>query len=102
MTDINLKAIAKRVNWYTEPDVLLANVDLFVAQVMARGTTDDVIAVQKTYLLPTFVNAYLNAPPGLFSKRAWSYWGLVLLDQPDRPRPERFAGANKFDWRSAT
>ena len=102
MRDLDLKAIAKRVNWYSESDVLLSNVDLFVAQVMARGTTDDVIAVQNAYPLQAFVSAYLNAPPGLFSKRAWSYWGLMLLDQPDRPRPERFAGSNKFDWRSAT
>ena len=102
MKTLDLKAIAKRVNWYSEPDELLANVNLFVAQVMARGTTDDVVAIQQAYPRQAFVSAYLNAPPGLFSKRAWSYWGLMLLDEPGRPRPERFAGANNFDWRNAT
>lgn len=96
---ISLEDIARRVNWYTEPTQVLANTNLFLSQVMARGLTEDVIAVLRRYSDDDFRNAYINAPPGLFSKRAWAYWGLVLLNDPNRQLPERFPGANKFDWR---
>lgn len=100
--DTLMEDIARRINWYTAPEQVLRNVDLFLSQVMARGHADDIIAVQQRYSTEDFRHAYLHAPPGLFDKRAWAYWGLMLLDDPDRPRPERFPGANEFDWRKAT
>lgn len=96
---VSLEDIARRVNWYTPADRLLANTDLFLAQVMARGTADDIVLVQQHFSTEDFKRAYLHAPPGLFQRRAWSYWGLMLLDDPNYPLPERFPGANKFDWR---
>ena len=95
----DLESIAKRINWYTPPDRLLENVNLFLSQVMARGNADDLIAVQQHYSKEDFKSAYLHAPPGLFTKRAWVYWGFMLFDNPDYPMPERFPGANQFDWR---
>ena len=97
-----LEEIAKRVNWYTDPGRTLANVGSFLAQIMARGSADDIITVSRHYSQDDFRKAYLEAPPGLFSRRAWAYWGLMLLDDTDRPMPERFPGANQFDWRKRT
>ena len=97
----SLKGIAGRVNWYTPPDCLLADTDQFLAQVMARGTADDIATVQQRFSAEAFRKAYLHAPPGIFSKKAWAYWGLILLDNPDHPIPERFPGANQFDWRKS-
>lgn len=97
-----LEEVARHVNWYTDPKVLLSNVNLFLCQVMARGSVNDIIAAQKVHPKESFKNAYLHAPPGLFTKRAWAYWGLMLLNDPKRPMPERFPGANQFDWRRAT
>ena len=97
-----LEEIAKRVNWYTDPDRVVANVNLFLSQVMARGSTDDIIAVQQHFSWDDFRRAYLDAPAGLFTRRAWAYWGLMLLNDPNYPIPERFPGANRLDWRKAT
>jgi hypothetical protein len=69
---------------------------------MARGSTQDIVTVQQRYSEEDFKKAYLHAPPGLFSKRAWAYWGLMLLGHSNHPLPERFAGANRLDWRKAT
>ncbi len=102
MLSTELQAIAKRVNWYTPTDQLLANPNLFLAQVMARSSEHDLIAVQKQFSAEDFKRAYLHAPPGLFTKRAWAYWGLMLLGVPNYPTPERFPGANRFDWRKNT
>jgi hypothetical protein len=98
----DLERVAKRVNWYIDPARTLTNPRLFLAQTMARGSADDIVAVGRHYSQEDFREAYLDAPPGLFSRRAWAYWGLVLLDDPDRPMPERFPGANQFDWRKWT
>jgi hypothetical protein len=94
-----LEEIARRINWYSDSTRLLANTNLFLSQVMARGTAAEIIDVQRHFTEEDFRQAYLHAPPGLFTKRAWAYWGLMLLDDPDRPLPERFPGANRFDWR---
>ena len=98
-TDISLEEVARHVNWYTDPQRLLANPNLFLCQVMARGTLEDLVATQRQYSGEEFKRAYLCAPPGLFSKRAWAYWGLMLLDNPQSPMPERFPGSGQFDWR---
>jgi hypothetical protein len=99
IVDISLEEVARHINWYTDPSRLLANANLFLCQVMARGTIEDVATTQRQYSLEEFRKAYLNAPPGLFSKRAWAYWGVMLLDNPKYPMPERFPGSNQFDWR---
>jgi hypothetical protein len=96
-----LEHIARRVNWYTDPGRLLANTDLFLCQVMARGGLEDILAVQTLYPRADFEKAYLRAPPGLFTPRAWAYWGL-MLDHASLPLPERFPGSNSFDWRKST
>jgi hypothetical protein len=100
--DISLEEVARHVNWYSDPDRLLANTSLFLCQVMARGTLEDIITTRHRYSPEEFRKAYLSAPPGLFSKRAWAYWGLMLVDDPKYPMPERFPGSNLLDWRRAT
>jgi hypothetical protein len=100
--DIALEEIARHVNWYTDPRRLLANQDLFLCQVMARGTHEDVVATQRRYSWEEFRKAYRRAPPGLFSRRAWAYWGLMLLDDPNYPLPERFPGSNQLAWRGGS
>jgi hypothetical protein len=96
-----LEDIARRVNWYSDPARLAANADLFLCQVMARGALDDVVTAQRHFSLTDFEKAYLHAPPGLFTPRAWAYWGL-MLGRAEQPLPERFPGANGFDWRKST
>lgn len=97
-----LEDVARRVNWHREPDQLLADVDRFLAEVMARGNTEDVLAVQAHFTKHQLKQAYLASPPGLFSRRAWAYWGLMLLGNAAYPMPERFPGSGRFDWRRAT
>lgn len=100
--DPRLEQIARRVNWYTEPRRLLSDPNWFLNHVMARGVFEDVLIVLEHFSRDDLKRAYLAAPPGLFTRRAWAYWGLMLLGVPDRPMPERFPGANRLDWRHAT
>lgn len=98
----SLEDIARRVNWYTSASRLLANSDRFLAETMARGTVEDIALIQQHFPAEDLKRAYRNAPPGLFTNKAWAYWGLMLLDDPHYPAPERFPGANQFDWRRSS
>ena len=97
----SLQDVARHVNWYTDPQRLLVNINLFLCQVMARGSVDDLIVAQRHFAQEDFRKAILDAPPGLFSRRAWAYWTWMLLSASNYPMPERFPGANQFDWRHA-
>jgi hypothetical protein len=97
----SLQDVAHHVNWYTDPQLLLSDANLFLCQVMARGGVQDLIVVQRHFPLEAFREALLHAPAGLFSKRAWAYWTWMLLNDLSYPMPERFPGANQFDWRHA-
>ena len=97
-----LEDVARGINWYTKPEQLLADLDRFLCQVMARGLADEIITTQHYFTRDQFKKAYRAAPPGLFTKRAWSYWGLMLFDDPALAMPERFPGAGGFDWRKGT
>jgi hypothetical protein len=97
-----LEQVARRINWFTPAHHLLSDVHGFLTQVMARGDIEDIVTILDCYSLDDLRSAYLDAPSGLFTKRAWAYWGLVLLNDAERPMPERFPGANGFDWRRAT
>jgi len=96
-----LISTARRVNWYTDPELLISDQCKFLCEVMARGTAMDIISVRSNIPDSDFQAAYRNAPPGLFDRRSWAYWGLKLFSDSDYlPYPERFPQASGFDWRS--
>ena len=98
--DEELLRVARRVNWYTSAEKVIANTPLFLSQIMARGGTSDIIFMNSRFSVEQKKEAYLNAPPGLFDRRAWAYWGLVLFDNPKAyPLPERFPNSGVVDWR---
>jgi hypothetical protein len=68
---------------------------------MARGRGEDVVAAQQHYSAEDFRRAYVKAHAGLFTPRAWACWGLLLLNEPERPLPQRFPGSARLDWRHA-
>ena len=99
---LTAEAVAKSVNWYTPPEQVVADAPLFIAQIMARGGERDVIWLRRRFTLKQQRAAYEAAPPGLFSRRHWAYWGLMLLGAPDAlPYPVRFPdtpAAQRIHW----
>ena len=83
--------VARRVNWYTPPDKVVEKPLLFIAQIMARGGTREILWMRRHFSPEQQKQACESAPPGLFSRRCWAYWGLMLFGAPDaRPYPQRF------------
>ncbi len=74
-----LRAVARRVVWFKDPDAALAEPAHFLAHVMTYGTLEDVVAVQEAIGRDAFGEALDHAPPGVFDPRSWAYWHLVFV-----------------------
>ena len=81
--------IARRTVWWQAPDRTLARPLEFIARVMATGSLDDVHDVERQFGRVRLTEALTNAPPGVFDRRSWNYWRLVLGLDAAAPLPER-------------
>jgi hypothetical protein len=73
-----MASVARRVAWWQEPERTLARPLEFVARVMASGTLDEVRDVERFFGRAALREAVTSASPGVFDRRAWNYWLLVL------------------------
>ena len=90
--------LARNVNWYEPPEAVAAKPLQLLAETMARGSADDIVQAQALFSEKQFREAYRGAPPGLFDRPAWAYWGLKLLGSPEAlPFPERYPDVG-WEW----
>lgn len=86
-----LAEIAARVAWWQAPDRTIARPVEFVGRVMASGSIDEVREVERHYGRAKLREAVAKASPGVFDRRSWNYWRLVLGLDRTAPLPERRA-----------
>jgi hypothetical protein len=84
-----IEAVARRVIWFEQPSVAIANTSRFVAYAMTYGTYRDVAEIRKQLSDDDLREALAAAPPGIFDPRSWAYWNLMLGRYPAPPMPER-------------
>jgi len=88
-TDERIAQIARRIVWWQEPARTIARSLEFVARVMASGTLDEVRDVERRFGRVVLREAAIKAPPGVFDRRSWNYWLLVLGLERTMPFPVR-------------
>lgn len=81
-----LAAIARKVAWWDAPERTQARPRLFIARVLARGSTEDVLDVEAQFGRAALRKAVAGAPADVLDDRARNYWQLVL-DLPREPAP---------------
>jgi hypothetical protein len=81
--------IARRIVWWQEPGPTLARPLGFVARVMASGSLEEVRDVEMFFGRRALGEALTKATPGLFDRRSWNYWLLVLGLDRATPLPAR-------------
>lgn len=86
-----LRAVARRVVWFKEPDEALAEPIHFLAHVMTFGTIEDLATLRGIVGPNEFCEVLDRAPPGIFDARSWAYWNLICRRRPTPPLPSRFA-----------
>lgn len=93
-----LLRLARHVNWYEPPETVVADTRKLLNETMARGSDGDMNEAWSLFSREQFIDAYRHAPPGLFSRRHWAYWGLTLLGDPEAlPYPLRYPEV-KWEW----
>ena len=84
-----LERVARRVIWFEEPAVALADPAWFLAYALTYGTIADLRVVSGHFTDDDLRRALAAAPPGIFDPRSWSYWHLMLDLGPAPPLPQR-------------
>ena len=88
--DPALIAAARQVVWWMPPEESLRDEILFLNQAMQFGTLEVVQAIRKHFDDETLRNALRNARAGIFDRRSWAYWHLVLGMGDAPPLPVRY------------
>ncbi len=84
-----LTAIARKVAWWDMPERTLSRPDLFIARVLARGSTEDILDIEARYGRAAMRAAVRDAPASVLDERARNYWRLVLDLPADAAPPVR-------------
>ena len=87
--DPELLQAARRVVWWMPPEEALRIETLFLNQAMQFGTADVVRTIRKHYSDETLRQALRDARPGIFDRRSWAYWHVVLDMGEPPPLPIR-------------
>lgn len=76
----DLKQIARRVNWFEEPEQVIADTDRFLLYFMQYCLDSDIPTMRKYFSNEQFKHALQNRPPGILDDKSAAYWNLVLND----------------------
>ena len=81
--------IARRIIWFEDAKVALADPVRFMAYAAAYATHDDMKRIRRHICDADFRDALDQAPPGIIDARSWAYWNLKLGRHPAPPLPTR-------------
>lgn len=87
-----LAAIARKVAWWDAPERTLSRPGTFIARVLARGSTADILDIAARYGRAAMRMAVQDAPASVLDDRARNYWRLVLDLPADAAPPVRRLG----------
>ena len=92
-----LLAIAKRVVWFQDPAVTLADPALFLGHLMTYTLVADVVAVLRFISNDDIAFALDHAPAGVFDKTSWSFWNSRIGRTPIPAMPKRIIADQAAD-----
>ncbi len=87
--NVELRKIAGRMVWSSEPAFALRNSRLFLAHVMQYGALSDLQVVTRYFSNADFGEVLDNPPTGVFSEESWHFWHVRLNRSIVPPLPRR-------------
>ena len=88
-TRLRIADIARRIVWWQPPEKTLARRADFVGRVMASGSLDEIRDVERFFGRHALRDAIPRVSPGVFDRRSWNYWLLVLRFDRSLALPQR-------------
>lgn len=83
------EAVARRVVWFESPAEALKDPIRFMAYAMAAATHEDMKVLRRYVSDADFLEALVNAPPGIIDPRSWAYWNSRMGRYPAPPPSKR-------------
>ena len=84
-----LRRAAKQVVWWLSPEETLLDETLFLNHAMQWGTPEVVLTVRQRFDDARLRQVLREALPGVFDRRSWAYWHLMLDIGETPPLPVR-------------
>jgi hypothetical protein len=84
-----LDPLTARYVWWEDAKWAYDHPTIFLANLMNRGTWDDIQTAKKLLGDEVFKQVLRETPPGYFNYRAWDYWHLKYGMTPIPPLPKR-------------
>jgi hypothetical protein len=81
--------IARRVIWFEQPEMALADPIRFMAYAITYARHADMRVIRRYVSDDDFREALDHAPPGIIDPRSWAYWNLKLGRYPAPALPKR-------------
>lgn len=85
----DLRAVARRVIWFEEPDKALKYRNRFLTYLMTYGAEADVEVARRYYSDADFLAALDDPAPGIFDAASWEKWNIRYGRAPVPPLPDR-------------
>jgi hypothetical protein len=85
----DLRAVARRVIWFEEPEEALKYPRQFLTYLMTYGSREDVEVARRHYTDSDFEKALDDPVPGIFDARSWREWNIRYHHVPIPPLPKR-------------
>ena len=91
-----LLQVARKVVWYDQPELTLADIRTFLAHLMVYGSPADVTVAERYVPQEEFLKVLEDAPAGVFTQDAWTRWherfGISVPALPRRRFPDGSVG----------
>jgi hypothetical protein len=84
-----LRAVAKHVIWFEEPEEALKYRNRFLTYLMTYRTDADIAMARRYYTDADFEAALDDPAPGVFDVRSWREWNTRYHRVPVPPLPKR-------------
>jgi hypothetical protein len=97
-----LRAVAKRVIWFEDPEEALKYRNRFLTYLMTYGSEADVEVARRHYTDADFEAALDDPAPGIFDASSWRKWNARYHRAPAPPLPNRaFPGERASEVRES-
>ena len=84
LTD-QLRKVAQQSVWFEPPEQSIKNIPRFVAYVFTYGTYQATQVLQQQLSKAELIECLDKAPAGIYDKRSWAYWQLVMANRFETP-----------------
>ena len=85
----DLKRATRRCIWFEPPEQAVQDIPRLAAYILTYGTPEDIFTLREQIDDTQLQECLDHAPPGIFDKRSWAYWNLVIGRYTPPPLPER-------------